>query len=83
MDLYNSLLDLSEKVTKFKDMIQNEIQTRNVFVDPFLRILGFDVSNPLDVILECTCDMGTKKGEEVDYALLKDNDVVMLVETKD
>ena len=50
---------------------------------PFLHsVLGYDVFNPAEVIPEFTADAGTKKGEKVDYALLKDNEVQILIECK-
>ena len=36
----------------------------------------------MEVIPEFTADIGTKKGEKVDYAIKKDNDFIMLIECK-
>lgn len=50
---------------------------------PFLHsVLGYDVFDPNEVIPEFTADTGTKKGEKVDYALMKDGDVQILIECK-
>lgn len=50
---------------------------------PFIaQILGYDVFNPSEVIPEFTADVGTKKGEKVDYAIVKDGEVQMLIEVK-
>lgn len=50
---------------------------------PFIaQILGYDVFNPSEVIPEFTADVGTKKGEKVDYAIVKDSEVQMLIEVK-
>lgn len=46
------------------------------------QILGYDVFNPSEVIPEFTADVGTKKGEKVDYAIIKDGEVQMLIEVK-
>lgn len=81
--MLNELKDLSAKICSFKDIVQNESQTRSALVEPFLRFLGYDTTSPFEVIPEYTCDVGTKKGEKVDYALLKDGEIVILVETKD
>ncbi len=40
---------------------------------PFINALGYDVFNPLEVLPEMTCDIGTKKGEKIDYAIMKDD----------
>ena len=50
---------------------------------PFIQsILGYDVFNPLEVVPEFTSDIGTKKGEKVDYAILKDGAIQILIESK-
>lgn len=81
--MLESLREFSEKAKSFKDVIQNESQTRTVLIEPVIKILGYDTANPFEVIAEYTCDVGTKKGEKVDYALQKDNEIVMLIEAKD
>ncbi|CAG9001739.1 MAG: hypothetical protein CENE_03765 [Candidatus Celerinatantimonas neptuna] len=50
---------------------------------PFIqRVLGYDVFNPSEVIPEFTADVGLKKGEKVDYALVLDDVVQILIECK-
>lgn len=49
---------------------------------PFLRALGYDVFNPGEVVPEYTCDVATKKGEKVDYAICDGGNITMLVECK-
>lgn len=51
-------------------------------VVPFLRELGFDPFDPDVVVPEFTADVGTKKGEKVDYALKQDGKIIMLIECK-
>ncbi|MDQ6991508.1 MAG: type I restriction enzyme HsdR N-terminal domain-containing protein [Mariprofundaceae bacterium] len=62
--------------------IQTEEATKNAFIMPFISSLGYDVFNPLEVIPEFTADVGTKKGEKVDYAIKKDDDIIILIECK-
>lgn len=81
--MYSQIVDFSEKARNFKEVIQNESQTRTVLIEPVLKILGYDTTNPFEVVSEYTCDVGTKKGEKVDYALMQKNEVVMLIEAKD
>lgn len=81
--MFTRLKEFSEKVNSFKDAIQNESQTRSVLIEPVIKLLGFDTANPFDVVAEYTCDVGTKKGEKVDYALMHDNEIVVLIEAKD
>lgn len=49
---------------------------------PFIQALGYDVFNPGEVIPEFTADVGTKKGEKVDYAICKDGRISILIECK-
>lgn len=49
---------------------------------PFLKALGYDVFNPSVVVPEYTADIGTKKGEKVDYAIFKDAKPFILIEAK-
>ena len=51
-------------------------------VMPFIQILGYNVFDPLEVTPELIADVGTKKGEKVDYAILKDGKPIMLFECK-
>ena len=45
--------------------------------------MGYDVYNPAEVVPEFTADVGTKKNEKVDYAILKDGNPILLIECKD
>jgi hypothetical protein len=63
-------------------MIQTEEATKNAFILPFIGILGYDVFDPSEVVPEFTADVGTKKGEKVDYAIIRDKKVIMLFECK-
>ncbi|MDP4270937.1 MAG: type I restriction enzyme HsdR N-terminal domain-containing protein [Bacteroidota bacterium] len=82
MDFKDSIKQLSERVEKLKENIQTEEATKNAFIMPFISSLGYDVFNPLEVVPEYTCDIGTKKGEKIDYAILKDDEPIILIECK-
>lgn len=82
MDFKDQLRQLSERVTKMKDKIFTEEATKNAFIMPFIQCLGYDVFNPLEVVPEFVADIGIKKGEKVDYAILKDNEPIILIECK-
>ena len=71
------------KVKNQREAIQTEEATKNAFVMPFIsNILGYDVFNPLEVVPEFTADVGIKKGEKIDYAIMRDGEVQMLIECK-
>lgn len=82
MDFIEELRNLSARIEKQKDFIQTEEATKNAFIMPFINLLGYDVFNPTEVVPEFTADVGTKQGEKVDYAIFKDDEVVMLIECK-
>jgi hypothetical protein len=82
MDLKDQIKQLSDRIEKLKDNLQTEEATKNALIMPFLQALGYDVFNPLEVVPEYTCDIGTKKGEKIDYAILKDGIPVILIECK-
>lgn len=82
MDFKDQLKQLSDRIEKLRDNLKTEEATKNALVLPFLAALGYDVFNPLEVLPEMTCDIGTKKGEKIDYAILKDGDPIILIECK-
>lgn len=83
MDISSALAALAKKIEQRGGVIETEEATKNAFVMPFLNnVLGYDVFDPTEVIPEFTADTGTKKGEKVDYAILKDGVVQVLIECK-
>lgn len=49
---------------------------------PFFQSLGYDIFNPLEFVPEFTADVGIKKGEKVDYAIIIDGQPQILIECK-
>jgi len=83
MDFFEKLTSLAAKVRLQGPAIQTEEATKNAFVMPFINtVLGYDVFDPLEVMPEFVCDVGTKKGEKIDYAIMKDGEVQILIECK-
>ena len=81
-DLKLKLQQLHERVDSLKDQINTEEATKNAFVMPFIQILGYDIFNPTEVIPEYICDIGTKKGEKIDYVIKKDGEPILIIECK-
>lgn len=81
-DLKLKLEQLHDRVDLLKDQINTEEATKNAFVMPFIQILGYDIFNPTEVIPEFICDIGTKKGEKVDYVIKRDNEPILIIECK-
>lgn len=83
MEISERLASLATKVEQQKASITTEEATKNAFIMPFISlVLGYDVFNPQEVIPEFTADVGTKKGEKVDYAIIQDGQVQILIECK-
>ncbi len=82
MDFIDQLKGLSSQISKQLDHIGTEEATKNALVMPFINILGYNVFDPAEVVPEFTCDVGTKKGEKVDYAIIKDGNPIILFECK-
>lgn len=82
MEFQNKVKELAERVANLKENIQTEEATKNAFIMPFIQILGYDVFNPIEVTPEFTADIGIKKGEKVDYAILQDGNPIILIECK-
>lgn len=81
-DLKLKLEQLHQRVDSLKSQINTEEATKNAFVMPFIQILGFDIFNPTEVVPEFICDIGTKKGEKVDYVIKKDDEPILIIECK-
>ncbi|MBW1245574.1 type I restriction enzyme HsdR N-terminal domain-containing protein [Pseudomonas tolaasii] len=83
MEFFERLTSLAAKVRLQGPAIQTEEATKNAFVMPFINtVLGYDVFDPQEVMPEFVCDVGTKKGEKIDYAIMKDGEVQILIECK-
>lgn len=82
MEFANKIQELSEKIKQSREHVQTEQATKSAFIMPFLQLLGYDVFSPLEVVPEYTADVGIKKGEKVDFAILRDGQPVMLMECK-
>lgn len=82
MDLTDRIKELANRIPDHIQHIQTEEATKNALIMPFIGMLGYDVFNPTEVIPEFTADVGTKKGEKVDYAIKKDSEIIILIECK-
>ena len=82
MDFADSLYELSKKASVRIKSIRTEEATKSGLVMPFINMLGYNVFDPTEVVPEFTADIGERKGERVDYAILKDDKPIMLFECK-
>lgn len=82
MDIAASIAELQKRMTQHREVLLTEEAAKTALVLPFLQALGYDVFNPGEVVPEFTADVGTKKGEKVDYAIFSGGRVAILIECK-
>ena len=83
MDLADRIREVSGRLAKRLDSVKTEEGTKTALVLPFItHVLGFNVFDPDEVVPEYTADVGTKKGEKVDYAIISNGTPIMLFECK-
>lgn len=79
----NAINTLIERIkTTDKSKILTEEETKQAFILPFLHALGYNVFDTNVIKPEYTADIGTKKGEKVDYAILSNGAPIVLIEAK-
>jgi hypothetical protein len=82
MDFKDQIKVLGERVGKLKDQVNTEEATKNAFIMPFIKELGYDVFNPFEVTPELVADVGIKQGEKIDYAIMQKGEPIILIECK-
>ncbi len=82
MDFIDQVKQFSKRVESLKDGLNTEEATKTAIIMPFFSLLGYDVFNPEEFVPEYTADVGIKKGEKVDYAIMNDGVPVILIECK-
>lgn len=76
------LKQLGKRVISLKANIGTEEATKTSLIMPFFNALGYDIFNPTEFVPEFTADVGIKKAEKVDYAVVLDGSPMILVEAK-
>lgn len=83
MSVSQAVYTLAARVRELKSVIETEEATKTAFIIPFIsEVLGYDVTDPREVIPEYTADVGTKRGEKVDFAIKSGDDFRFLIECK-
>lgn len=83
MPFEGAIEELAAKVESYESALGTEEATKTAIVMPFVgRVLGYDVFNPEEVVPEYVCDVGTKRGEKIDFAIIRDGRVQILIEAK-
>ena len=86
MDFIDEVRTRSERFAKRVKNWENESPTEEAtktsLVLPFIQMLGYDIFDPTEVVPEFTADVGIKKGEKVDYAIIQGGKPTILIECK-
>ncbi|MDN5724828.1 MAG: type I restriction enzyme HsdR N-terminal domain-containing protein [Propionibacteriales bacterium] len=83
MEFTDKLAAMSAKVRQDRPNILTEEATKTSLIMPFIStVLGYDVFSLADVVPEFIADVGLKKGEKIDYAIMRDGQIQILIECK-
>ena len=82
MDFIDEVRTRSGRFAKRVPHLDTEEATKSSLVLPFIQMLGYEIFDPTEVVPEFTADVGIKKGEKVDYALIQNGKPVILFECK-
>ena len=82
MEFIDELKVLGSRSRSLADKLSSEEATKTALILPFIQLLGYNIFDPTEVIPEFQAEAGVKKDQRVDYALLKDEHPVILIECK-
>ncbi|MBY2477592.1 type I restriction endonuclease [Clostridioides difficile] len=82
MDFSDKIKQFSKRIETLKDSLVTEEATKTALIMPLFQILEYDIFNPLEFMPEFIADVGVKKGEKVDYAILENGKPLILIEAK-
>ncbi|MBQ6628308.1 MAG: type I restriction enzyme HsdR N-terminal domain-containing protein [Methanobrevibacter sp.] len=83
-------MEFEEKIKIFASKIKEKLKhidteetTKTALILPFLNeVMGYDTTNPAEVKAEYTADLGAKKGEKIDLAILNEGEEIIMIECK-
>ena len=82
MPSYKEVEALASRAAELREYITSEEGSKTSLVLPMLGALGYDVFNPKQVTAELTADVGVKRGEKVDYAIMGSGKPKLIIECK-
>ena len=72
----------AERAKHWESETPTEEATKTSLILPFIQMLGYDIFDPADLVPEFTADIGIKRGEKVDYAIMHRGKPAILIECK-
>lgn len=82
VDFIEKLRELASRIPQQLEHIRTEEATKTALILPFIQLLGYNVFDAAEVTPEFVADVGTKKGEKVDYVILRSGQPIMMFECK-
>lgn len=82
MTFEDELKEFTKTIPQKLEHIDSEETSKIALITPFLRLMGYDTTNPAEVKAEYTADVGTKQGEKVDFAILENGEPIVFIECK-
>lgn len=82
MTFEEELKEFTKTIPQKLEHIDSEETSKIALITPFLRLMGYDTTNPAEVKAEYTADVGTKQGEKVDFAILENGEPIVFIECK-
>lgn len=82
MTFEDDIKEFAKTISGKLEHIDSEETTKIALITPFLRIMGYDTTNPAEVKAEYTADVGTKQGEKVDFAIIEESEPIIFIECK-
>ncbi len=83
MQFEDKIKIFTSKIKEKLKHIDTEETTKTALILPFLNeVMGYDTTNPAEVKAEYTADIGAKKGEKIDLAILNESEEIIMIECK-
>ena len=82
MTFEDDVKEFTKTIPAKLEHIDSEETSKIALITPFLRLMGYDTTNPAEVKAEYTADVGTKQGEKVDFAILEEGHPIIFIECK-
>lgn len=83
MEFQEKIKQFASKVPELINNARTEEATKMSLIMPFFSLLGYNIFDPTEFCPEFTADVGIKKKEKVDFAILNDSgEPIILIECK-
>ena len=67
---------------KSREAAKTEEATKTSYIMPFFELLGYNTKNPIEFVPEYDAEVGTRKGDKVDYCIIREDEPIIIVEAK-